>query len=105
MDPADRHTDGVVGRVLDATANCHTPVSRERLFGWHATLFPSGYSGLSRIKVGAWRDEASGPMQVVSGSIGRQRMHFEAPPADRLEAEMRRFLDWVKAPSEVPLHG
>ncbi len=102
--PADRHVEGVVEMVLDATAHCQAPMSRERLFGWHAALFPTGYSGLSRIKVGAWRDDANGPMQVVSGPIGRQRVHFEAPPADHLEAETSRFLDWVNgASNESPL--
>jgi len=102
--PVDRHVEGVVEMVLDATANCHAPVSRERLFGWHAALFPTGYSGLSKIEVGGWRDDASGPMQVVSGPIGRQRVHFEAPPADRLESETSRFLDWVNgALNEPPL--
>ena len=100
--PVDRHVEGVVEMVLDATANCHAPVSQERLFGWHAALFPTGYSGLSRIKVGGWRDDASGPIQVVSGPIGRQRVHFEAPPADRLEAETSRFLDWVNNASNEP---
>ncbi|WP_412852449.1 DUF4172 domain-containing protein [Ectothiorhodospira shaposhnikovii] len=71
--PVDRHVEGVVEMVLDATANCQAPVTRERLSGWHAALFPTGYSGLSKIKVGGWRDDASGPMQVVSGPIGRQR--------------------------------
>ncbi len=98
----DRHVEGVVEMVLDATANSHMPVTRERLFGWHAALFPTGYSGLSRLKVGAWRDDASGPMQVVSGPIGRQRVHFEAPPADRLEAETSRFLHWVNEDSKEP---
>ena len=70
--------------VLDATANCNAPVTRDRLFGWHAALFPTGYSGLVRINVDGWRDDATGPMQVVSGPLGRQRVHFEAPPADRL---------------------
>ena len=70
--PVDRHVEGVVEMVLDATANCHAPLSQERLFSWHAALFPTGYSGLSKIKVGGWRDDANGPMQVVSGSIGRQ---------------------------------
>ena len=79
--PVDRHVEGVVEMVLDATANCQAPVTRERLFGWHAALFPTGYSGLSKINVGGWRDDATGPMQVVSGPIGRQRVHFEAPPA------------------------
>ena len=100
--PVDRHVEGVVEMVLDATANCQAQVSRERLFGWHAALFPTGYSGRSRIKVGDWRDDATGPMQVVSGPIGRQRVHFEAPPADRLEAEAGRFLDWLNAESNEP---
>jgi Fic family protein len=98
----DRHVEGAVEMVLDAAANCHAPVSRERLFGWHAALFPTGYSHLSKIKVGGWRDDATGPMQVVSGPIGRQRVHFEAPPADRLEAETSRFLDWLNGPSNEP---
>jgi Fic family protein len=100
--PVDRHVEGVVEMVLNATANCHAPVTRERLFGWHAALFPTGYSGLSRIEVGGWRDDATGPMQVVSGPIGRQRVHFEAPPADRLESETGRFLDWVNGESNEP---
>ncbi len=100
--PADRHVEGVVDMVLDATANCHAPLSRERLFGWHAALFPTGYSGLAKIRVGAWRDDAGGPMQVVSGPLGRQRVHFEAPPADRLETGTRRFLDWINTESGEP---
>ena len=100
--PVDRHIEGVVEMVLNATVNCHVPVSRERLFGWHAALFPTGYSGLSKIKVGDWRDDASGPMQVVSGPIGRQKVHFEVPPADRLETETGRFLDWVNSASNEP---
>ena len=91
----DRHVEGVVDMVLDATANCHVPVSKERLCGWHAALFPTGYSGLSRITVAGWRDDAAGAMQVVSGPLGRQRVHFEAPPAERLETEMARFLEWL----------
>ena len=93
--PVDRHVEGVVEMVLDATACCEAGLTRERLFGWHAALFPTGYSGLAQIHVGAFRDDASGPMQVVSGPIGRQRVHFEAPPAERLEAEMARFIEWV----------
>jgi len=98
--PVDRHVEGVVDMVLDATANCDSPVTRERLFGWHATLFPTGYSGMARINVGTWRDDASGTMQVISGPIGRRRVHFEAPPADRLEAETERFLAWVNGSSD-----
>lgn len=100
--PVDRHVEGVVEMVLDATANRDAPVTRERLFGWHAALFPTGYSGRGRIKVGAWRDDAGGPMQVVSGPVGRQRVHFEAPPVARLEAETSLFLDWLNGTSDEP---
>ena len=92
--PADRHVDGVVEMVLDATSGFADPLTRGRLFGWHAALFPTGYSGLAQIRVGAWRDDAAGPMQVVSGPVGRQKIHYEAPPAARLEAEMEEFLRW-----------
>jgi Fic family protein len=100
--PVDRHVEGVVDMVLDATAQCQAPMTRERLFGWHAALFPTGHSGLARIKVGEWRDDLGGPMQVVSGPIGRQRVHFEAPPAERLEAEASRFLDWINGDANQP---
>ena len=100
--PVDRHVEGVVEMVHDATANSNAPVTRQRLFGWHAALFPTGYSGLARIKVGDWRDDASGPMQVVSGPIGHQRGHFEAPPADRLESETDRFFDWINGAAREP---
>lgn len=100
--PVDRHVEGVVAMVLDATTNCHAPMSRERLFGWHAALFPTAYSGLAPIKVAGWRDDASGPMQVVSGPVTRQRVHFQAPPADRLELETRRFLDWLNGDDGEP---
>lgn len=100
--PVDRHVDGVVDMVLDATLRCQEVVSQERLFGWHAALFPTGYSGLAKINTGAWRDDANGPMQVVSGPLTRQRVHFEAPPAERLPAETARFLDWLNGPSPEP---
>ncbi|MBO9354965.1 DUF4172 domain-containing protein [Bordetella petrii] len=93
--PADRHVDGIVDMILDATSNATAPLSTERLFGWHAALFPAGYSGISAINVGHWRDDSTGPMQVVSGSIGREKVHFEAPPANMLAAEMARFLIWL----------
>lgn len=100
--PADRHVEGVVEMVLDATAHCATPLTPERLFGWHAALFPTGYSGLAQIRVGAWRDDASGPMQVVSGPVHRQRVHFEAPPATRLATEVDVFLAWANADTTEP---
>ena len=94
LDPADRSADGVVELVLDATGHFDQPLSAERLFGWHAALFPTGYSGLAKINAGAWRDDARGPMQVVSGPVGRQKVHYEAPPAHRLQAEVADFLLW-----------
>ncbi|MBV7484765.1 Fic family protein [Bordetella sp. BOR01] len=100
--PVDRHVEGIVEVVLDATANCHAPVTQERLLGWHAALFPTGHSGLVRIAAGAWRDDAHGPMQVVSGPVGRHRIHYEAPPATRLAADTCRFLDWINSPPHEP---
>lgn len=95
--PLDRHVEGVVEMVLDATTRSDAALTKERLFGWHAALFPTSYSGLSKIRVGTFRDDASGPMQVVSGPIGRQQIHFEAPPADQLDAEVTRFIEWANA--------
>jgi Fic family protein len=95
--PSDRHVDGVVDVVLDATRNFDQPLTPERLFGWHAALFPTGYSGRTRITVAAWRTDASGPMQVVSGPVGREKVHFEAPPAATLPAQTQAFFDWFEA--------
>jgi len=92
---ADRQVEGVVEMMLDATQNFEEPLTAERLFGWHAALFPTGRSGMHKIVAGAWRDDANGPMQVVSGPIGREKVHFEAPKAGRLVGEMRTFIDWA----------
>jgi Fic family protein len=92
--PADRNVEGVVEMTLDATQNYSAPLTAERLFGWHAALFPTGYSGMSKITIGRWRDDSKGPMQVVSGAIGRERVHYEAPGATRLDKEMTAFLKW-----------
>lgn len=92
--PSDRHVDGVVEMVMDATAQHQLPLTPERLYGWHAALFPTGYSGLAKIRTAAWRDDATGPMQVVSGPLHRQKVHFEAPPAAALEQEMSAMLLW-----------
>ena len=100
--PVDRHVEGVVAMVLDATGRCDAPLTAARLFGWHGALFPTGYSGVARIRVGAWRDDAAGPMEVVSGPVQRQRVHFVAPPAARLAREMGEFLAWVNAPTGEP---
>jgi len=94
LQPADRHVEGVVEMMLDATQHYDDRLTAERLFGWHASLFPTGRSGMHRITVGAWRDDRTAPMQVVSGPVGRERVHFEAPAAGRLEVEMQRFLEW-----------
>src|SRR5271163_3934670 len=79
LTPAERNVEGVVEMMLDATGKYHTPLTSDRLFGWHAALFPTGRSGMNKITVGAWRTEESGPMQVVSGPIGREKVHYEAP--------------------------
>ncbi len=92
----DRNVEGVVEMMLDATQNFTVPLTAERLFGWHAALFPTGRSGMSRIVVGAWRTEESGPMQVVSGPYGKEKVHYEAPAFDRLDDEMAAFLDWFE---------
>jgi Fic family protein len=94
--PAERDVEGIVEMMLDATQRFSEPLDAERLFSWHAALFPTGRSGMSRITVGAWRDDASGPMQVVSGPFGRERVHYEAPTADRLADEMAAFLKWFE---------
>jgi len=91
--PVDRRIDELVSVLLDATQRFDTPLTPERLWGWQAALFPSGYSGLHRIRIGGWRESAE-PMRVVSGPIGREKIHFEAPPSDRLDMEMRQFLSW-----------
>ncbi len=90
--PVDRRVDGLVSMMLDATQHYAAPLTEERLFGWHAAMFPTGRSGMAPIVVGGWRTDSAGPMQVVSGAIGRERVHFEAPAARRLPKEMRAFL-------------
>ena len=92
--PPDRRTEGVVEMMLDATQNYAARLTQERLFGWQAALFPTGYSGMHLVLTGAWRTDAEGPMQVVSGPIGRQRVHYEAPHPSQLEEEMKRFFTW-----------
>ena len=101
--PVDRHVEGVVDMVLDATSRAASPLSVERLHGWHAALFPTGFSGMSKIAVGQWRSDADGPMQVVSGPVGRRRVHFEAPPAETLPDQMYRFLAWANGDSGEPV--
>ncbi|MDO9372131.1 MAG: Fic family protein [Gammaproteobacteria bacterium] len=92
--PADRHVEGVVEMMLDATQKFDAPLTAKRLYDWHAALFPTGRSGMTPIRAGAWRDDSTGPMQIVSGPVGRERVHYEAPPAKQLNREMRVFLAW-----------
>ena len=91
---SNRAVEGVVEMMVDATRHYDQPLTRERLFAWHAALFPTGRSGMHSITVGAWRDASAGPMQVVSGPLGKERVHFQAPSAERLDGEMRSFLEW-----------
>ena len=101
LTPADRDVEGVVDMMLDATQHYGKPLTAERLHGWHAALFPTGRSGMHRIRVGEWRDDNAGPMQVVSGPVGRERVHYEAPKASRVGTEMKSFLTWFEAKDGV----
>lgn len=99
--PASRDVEGIVEMMLDATQNFSKTLTKDRLFGWHAALFPTGRSGMHRITVGGWRTLDAGPMQVVSGPMGREKVHFEAPDADRLENEMATFLRWFDSGGDI----
>ena len=101
LTPADRNVEGVVEMMLDATQKYDHPLTDERLFGWHAALFPTGRSGMRRITVGAWRDDKTGPMQVVSGPEGRERVHYEAPATAKLGVEMKAFLEWFNGQGDL----
>lgn len=100
--PVDRFVDGVVDMMVDATINANDSITEQRLCAWHAALFPSGYSGMTKVRVGQWRDDATGAMQVVSGPLGRERVHYEAPPAARLAEEMHVFLAWANGDTGEP---
>jgi len=100
---ADRLVEGVVEMMLDATRNFNQALTAKRLFAWHAALFPTGYSGLNKIRAGAWRDDSRGPMQVVSGPIGKEHVHYEAPKAEHVVAEMKSFLRWFETQSDMDL--
>lgn len=100
---SDRNVDGVVEMMLDATQNCFTPMTMERLFDWHAALFPTGRSGMYKITVADWRRDTTGPMQVVSGAIGKEKVHFQAPDSGLVEKEMHAFLDWYNNNDEIDL--
>ncbi len=99
--PSDRHVDGVVEMMLDATQNFDKPLTQDRMFGWHASLFPTGYSGMHKITMGAWRDDRHGPMTVVSGPVGREKIHYQAPEAGRLKNEMKKLLAWFNSSTSL----
>lgn len=99
--PASRDVEGVVEMMLDATQQFSKPLTKDRLFDWHAALFPTGRSGMHKITVGGWRTIETGPMQVVSGPIGKEKIHFEAPSAERLEKEMQPFLTWFRNGNDI----
>jgi Fic family protein len=97
LKPADSNVEGIVEMMLDATRHYKQPLTDERLFAWHASLFPTGRSGMTKIRAGAWRDDSSGAMGIVSGPVGKEHIHYQAPPAKRLDGEMQGFLDWFNA--------
>ncbi len=99
--PADRDVEGVVEMMLDATGNYSEPLTEERLFAWHAALFPTDRSGMRKIISGAWRDDKGGPMQVVSGPVGKDKLHYEPPPAARVPDEIEKFLRWFERPGDT----
>jgi len=98
---SDRNVEGVVELMLDATQKYNKPLDEDRLFGWHSALFPAGRSGMYKITVGNWRNNKSGPMQVVSGAMGKERIHYEAPQSDRLKKEMKLFLKWFNSKNTI----
>lgn len=101
LKPADRNVEGIVEVLVDATHRFDQPLMPERLFFWHASLFPTPRRGMRMIRTGAWRDDSAGPMEVVSGPVGHEHVHFEAPAASRLDREMRAFLDWFNNPADM----
>jgi Fic family protein len=103
LTPADRDVEGVVEMMLDATQGYDRPLTARRLYDWHAALFPTGRSGMTKIRVGGWRNDKTGPMQVISGAIGKERVHYEAPLADRLRDEMKKLLEWFEKDSSTDL--
>ena len=97
----DPKSDGLVDILLDATINYQSDITKERLWGWQAALFPTGYSGLNKISVGAWRDDKNGSMQVISGPVGKEKVHYEAPPAIQLTKEMDTYISWINTDQEI----
>lgn len=99
--PSSRNVEGIVDVMIDATREYQTPLTADRLFNWHSALFPTGRSGMYPITVGAWRTDSKGPMQVISGAMGKEKIHYEAPPAEKLSSEMELFLTWFNKEYEL----
>lgn len=99
--PSERNVDGVVEMMLDATGHYSKPLTDDRLFGWHSSLFPSGRSGMTHINTGKWRDDRNGLMQVVSGPIGHETVHYQAPSASKVEKEMAAYLNWFNKTADI----
>jgi len=100
---SERHVDGIVEMMLDATQRYELPLTKDRLFGWHAALFPSGWSNLNKLTVADWRKDTIGPMQAVSGPLGKEIVHYQAPSSDRIEPEMKKFFEWFENEKETDL--
>lgn len=100
---SDRNVDGIVDMMLDATQSYDKPLTSERLFDWHAALFPTGRSSMYKITVADWRKDTTGPMQVISGALGKEKVHFEAPNSNRIAVEMKKFLDWFENENSIDL--
>ncbi len=100
---SDKDVDGVVDMMLDATKHHQQALSEDRLFGWHSSLFPAGRSGMYSIITGDWRDDSTGPMQVVSGAMGKEKVHFQAPEAQHVPTEMEAFFQWINSDNKMDL--
>lgn len=98
---SERHIDGIVEMMLDATQRYNLPLTKNRLFGWHSSLFPTGWSNMYKIIVADWRKDTTGPMQVVSGAMGKEKTHFEAPSSDRIDSEMENLINWIESENEI----
>ena len=100
---SDRNVDGIVDMMLDATRNYNKELNKERLFSWHSSLFPAGYSGINKIITANWRNDSTGPMQVVSGSISKEKVHYQAPAAKKVDQEMQQFFEWFNSSQDFDL--
>jgi Fic family protein len=100
---SDRNVDGIVDMMLDATRNYNKKLNKDRLFSWHSSLFPGGYSGINKIITANWRNDSAGPMQVVSGPISKEIVHYQAPAAEKVDQEMQRFFEWYNGNQDIDL--